>query len=115
MTRVVGTQNRSEFILDPAEALRRGAVLDEMLLLTLQPRPRGLQRASHAEFNRQDDLRALEQARLLNQAATPDPIDAFRGSGIGGSSQRLIADRKAEAELTRPAPRSSNLGGGPAP
>jgi hypothetical protein len=67
MTRVVGRQNRSEFILDPAQALRRGAVLDQMLHSALLPRPRGVMRAKHRVFNQLDDERALEQARLLNQ------------------------------------------------
>jgi hypothetical protein len=68
MTRVVGTQNRSEFILDPAEALRRGAVLDGMGPQILPPRPYGVTRAKHSVFNTIDDRRQLEQARLLNQA-----------------------------------------------
>ena len=69
MTRIVGHQNRSEFILDPAEALRRGAVLDQLGPQVLPPRPRGVMRAKHAQFNAIDDQRQLEQARLLNQAS----------------------------------------------
>ena len=42
-----------------------------------------------------------------------DPINAFRGSGTSGSTQRLIADRKAEAKLTQPVPHSSSPGGDP--
>ena len=73
MTHIVGTQNRSEFILDPAEALRRGAALDDLWPSLLPPRPRGVTRATHAEFNRIDDARALEQARLVNQLLQTQP------------------------------------------
>jgi hypothetical protein len=73
MTRIVGRQNRSEFILDPAQALRRGALLDQMLPSLLPPRPRGVMRATHRVFNQLDDARALEQARLLNQLRKPVP------------------------------------------
>ena len=69
MTRVVGNQNRNEFILNPAEALRRGAVLDQMGPQTLPLRPRGVTRAPHRMFNALDDQRQLEQARLLNAPA----------------------------------------------
>ena len=72
MTRVVGTQNRSEFILDPAEALRRGAQLDRLGPTLLPPRKRGVTRAPHQVFNQLDDQRALEQARLLNPARRTD-------------------------------------------
>jgi hypothetical protein len=68
MTRVVGTQNRSEFILDPEEALRRGAVLDKFGPQILARRPRGVTRAKHTVFNAIDDQRQLELARLLNPA-----------------------------------------------
>ena len=73
MTRIVGKQNRTEFVLDPAEALRRGAKLDELVPTVLPPRPRGVQRATHAAFNRQDDLRTLEQARVLNAHFKAEP------------------------------------------
>ena len=66
MTRVVGNQNRSEFILDPEEAWRRGRVLDQMLAATRLPVKRGVMRAPHRVFNELDDQRQLEQARLLN-------------------------------------------------
>ncbi len=71
MTRTVGNQNRSEFILDPAEALRRGAQLDAMWPSMLPPRPRGVTRGTHRFFNQLDDARALEQARLLNSPVLP--------------------------------------------
>lgn len=66
MTRIVGTQNRDEFILDPVEAWHRGRVLDQMLAGTRLPIKRGVMRAPHHVFNQMDDLRQLEQARLLN-------------------------------------------------
>ncbi len=68
MTRTVGTQLRTEFILDPTEAWHRGRALDQMLAATRLPRPRGVQRAAHEVFNQIDDLRQLEQARVLNGA-----------------------------------------------
>ncbi len=66
MTRIVGTQNRTEFILDPAEALRRGRQLDAMLASARLPRPRGVIRATHRAMNEMDDRRQLELARRLN-------------------------------------------------
>jgi len=66
MTRHVGTQNRDEFIRDPVEAWHRGRVLDHRLAATWLPVKPGVMRAPHRVFNRIDDLRQLEQARLLN-------------------------------------------------
>jgi hypothetical protein len=66
MTRIVGTQNRSEFILDPNEACKRGRVLDKMLKGTQPPIKRQIKRGTHADFNRWDDARALEMVRKLN-------------------------------------------------
>jgi hypothetical protein len=66
MTRIVGNLNRTEFILDPAQALRRGRVLDNMLA-GAQPRRRpGVTRATHRAMNVADDQRQLEAARRLN-------------------------------------------------
>jgi len=67
MTRIVGTQNRSEFILDPVEAWHRGRALDQMLATAVIPVRRGVLRAPHKVFNQLDDARQLEQARLLNR------------------------------------------------
>ena len=67
MTRLVGTQNRSEFILDPVEAWHRGRALDQMLASARLPMRRGVMRAPHIVFNQIDDARQLEQARLLNK------------------------------------------------
>jgi hypothetical protein len=69
MTRIVGTQLRSEFILDPVQAWHRGRTLDQMLAAARIPVPRGVQRAPHRVFNQMDDARQLEQARLLNSPA----------------------------------------------
>ena len=73
MTRIVGNQNRSEFILDPAQALQRGTQLDQMWPPLLPPRPRGVMRAPHRVFNVIDDQRQLEQARLLNGSEIRTP------------------------------------------
>jgi hypothetical protein len=67
MTRIVGTQNRDEFIRDPVEAWHRGRVLDQMLAATRLPMKHGVMPAPHHVFNKIDDLRQLEQARLLNE------------------------------------------------
>jgi hypothetical protein len=72
MTRIVGSQNRTEFILDPVEAWHRGRALDQMLAAARVPVERGVRRAPHHVFNEIDDARQLEQARLLNgPPATP--------------------------------------------
>jgi hypothetical protein len=47
MTRIVGNQNRTEFILDPVEAWHRGRVLDQMLAAARTPVERGVTRAPH--------------------------------------------------------------------
>ena len=67
MTRIVGSQDRSEFILDPVEAWHRGRVLDRMLARAQPPRQRGVFRGTHAEFERLDEARRIELARALNQ------------------------------------------------
>lgn len=66
MTRIVGKLDRSEFILDPVEAWHRGRALDGMLASALPPHPRGVFRATHAEFERRDALRRADIARRLN-------------------------------------------------
>ena len=66
MTRIFGTQNRCEFILDPVEAWHRGRMLDQMLAAARVPVERGVRRAPHHVFNAIDDARHLEQARRLN-------------------------------------------------
>ena len=76
MTRIVGTQNRTEFILDPIEAWHRGRVLDQMLKAARIPVERGVTRAPHRVFNAMDDARQLEQARLLNSSTEKLPEKA---------------------------------------
>ena len=66
MTRTVGTNHRTEFILDPVEAWHRGRRLDQMLAAARVPVARGVQRARHQVFNQIDDQRQLAQARLVN-------------------------------------------------
>lgn len=66
MTRTVGSRNRSEFVLDPAEAFRRGCRLDAMLSAAAIPRPRGVLRARHRDLNAIDDRRGAEAARRVN-------------------------------------------------
>lgn len=69
MTRVVGGQNRSEFVLDPAEALRRGRCLDLMLAAARVRPPAGVLRAHHRRLNELDDERQLAAARRMNTPA----------------------------------------------
>jgi len=68
MTRIVGRQNRSEFILDPVEAWHRGRRLDRMLAQAQAAHPRGVSRGTHAAFERFDEERRIETARRLNRA-----------------------------------------------
>lgn len=67
MTRIVGHRDRSELIPDPAEALRRGRMLDAWLASIRIPRLRGVIRATHRAMNQADDARQLAMARRLNQ------------------------------------------------
>lgn len=67
MTRIVGGQNRSEFILDPVEAWHRSRPLDRMLAQTQAARPRGVSRGTHDAFERLDEARRIEAARRLNR------------------------------------------------
>ena len=66
MTRIVGDRNRSEFILDPAQALRQGNLVDAMLASARLPRQQGVLRATHRIMNGIDDQREIETARRLN-------------------------------------------------
>ena len=70
MTRVVGVKDRSELILDPAEAWRRGRALDRLLAGATIPHRRGVLRARHAVFNAIDDARQLAHARRVSAAPT---------------------------------------------
>ena len=62
--------NRTEFVLEPAEAWRRGRALGRLLSAAAPPYNRGVLRATHAELNRLDERRAVEVARRLNSAET---------------------------------------------
>jgi hypothetical protein len=66
MTRLVGHRDRTEFVLDPAEALRQGRRVDAQLSSCRPPRSSGVSRATHRRMNELDDLRQLEAARRLN-------------------------------------------------
>ena len=66
MTHIVGTRNRSEFILDPVVALQRGRVLDRMLSSAATRVQPGVTRAAHHVMNLLDDERQREAARRLN-------------------------------------------------
>ena len=73
MTRVVGSRDRNEFVLDPTEAWMRGRELDRMLPAAVErASPGGVSRGSHRHFNDVDDRRQLEQARLLNATRARD-------------------------------------------
>lgn len=73
--RIVGDKNRDEFVLDPIEAMRRGAVLDKQMKTLLPPHPRGVWRGTHQFFNCMDDKRSAAMAERVNQAprAYPGP------------------------------------------
>ena len=66
MTRVTGASDRSEIILDPVEAWRRGRILDRMLAHASPPHPRGVFRGTHADLEKLDIERGLETAKRLN-------------------------------------------------
>ncbi|MGL4575628.1 MAG: hypothetical protein ACRCV9_12670 [Burkholderiaceae bacterium] len=70
MTKVVGKQIRTEFILNPGEAFRRGELLDRMLRPTVPARARGVSRGTHAYFNQVDAAWQLEIAKRLNAIGT---------------------------------------------
>jgi hypothetical protein len=66
MTRVVGTKDRSEIILDPVEAWHRGRRLDRMLTQASPPHARGVFRGTHAHFDQLDAERRAAAAQRLN-------------------------------------------------
>jgi hypothetical protein len=99
---------------------------EDLFLLMAQarlPMPRLPEAATRAMAQRLHQLPNAKQAAKTKPvppetptseiAPQPDPVIAFRGSGAGGGTQRLVTDRKTEAKLTRPALRSSNPGGDP--
>lgn len=68
--RVVGKQQRDEFILDIDEAMRCGALLDNMLLLGGIPRASGVRRITQEQMNAEDEARSMQMARLVNQSCS---------------------------------------------
>lgn len=66
MTRTVGNRDRSEFVLDPADALRQGRAVDAMLAAARPNVPHAVLRATHRKLNELDDLQQLAAARRLN-------------------------------------------------
>lgn len=62
----VGNLDRSEIELNPQEAWRRARQLDAMFARLQPPYPRGVTRATHAEFQRRDDARMAQAARRVN-------------------------------------------------
>jgi hypothetical protein len=64
--RIVGRTNHAAIELDPAEAYRRGTVLDRMLRSTAPPFTCGVLRGTHEYFARLDRARQLAAARKLN-------------------------------------------------
>jgi hypothetical protein len=65
--RIIGPhRRRTEIVLDPVEAYRRGRVLDTMLRSALPPIRRGIYRGTFAVFNRMDEARMLQVTRKLN-------------------------------------------------
>lgn len=66
--RIVGPYiDRTEIELDPAEAYRRGRVLDAMLPSALPVLRRGIYRGTFEAFARMDEARMLQAARKLNE------------------------------------------------
>jgi len=65
--RIIGpNREHREVELDPLLAYRRGRALDAMLRTALPPVDRGLRRATAAEFQALDDVRARLIARRIN-------------------------------------------------
>ena len=65
--KTIGNLSRDEIVLDPLEALRRGAVLDQMLSAALPPVPHGVTRGTHAMFQALDEQRMVSIAKKLNR------------------------------------------------
>lgn len=65
--RIVGRKNGSEIELDPVKAYQRGRKLDAMLRAVAPKSSRGVRRGTHRMFERLDEARVLEAARILNR------------------------------------------------
>src|SRR5258705_178589 len=106
MTRIVGPQNRSEFILDPVEAWHRGRRLDRMLAQAQAARPRGFGRrrgfaASGVAFSGARAAAPSRQCRHPPDGALQDD-DERRARPRGDHPQDRARSRKRQ----RPAPPS---------
>ena len=73
LMRIVGDKNRDEFVLDPIEAIRRGAKLDKQMKILLTPHLRGVWHGTHQFFNRLDDERAAAMAEQVDRAPRAYP------------------------------------------
>ena len=73
MTRTVVQQQRTEFILVPAEALRRCRVLYVMLASALPAIKVEVMRAPHHVMNQIDEARQVLTARRLDAPQTDEP------------------------------------------
>jgi hypothetical protein len=65
--KLVGTQNRDEFELDPVKAWDRGRALDALLRSTSPPLPRGVWRMTHAQMNQASLERQVDQFKRINR------------------------------------------------
>ena len=65
--KTIGNFPRDEIVTDPAEALRRGNVLDRMLKSALPPVARGVTHGTHAMFQALDNKRMVDIAKTLNR------------------------------------------------
>jgi hypothetical protein len=65
--KLVGTQNRDEFELDPVKAWQRGRALDALLRSNSTPFPRGVWRMTHAQMNKADLERQVDQFKRINR------------------------------------------------
>ena len=63
--KLIGTRDRDEIELNPQEAWRRARRLDAVFAKMMPPYPRGVTRATHAEFQRMDEARMVDAARRI--------------------------------------------------
>ncbi len=68
--RIIGKQQRTEFILNIEEAMRIGTQLDQTLALASIPPRQGVRRMTHAQMNAEDLARSVQMAKRLNKNAT---------------------------------------------
>ena len=91
MTRLVGQQDRSEFIMDPVQALRRGRVLDRMSSAFAPPRPRGVIRATH--------LAAAIEAESRGRKISKSDVVRERLQFASGAARESVAPPRVIADL----------------